>query len=89
MNDLEAAKLLVEEMSDNEAELSTIKVYEDKFCNEKHALVGFKGKTPNVQGVIFCPYIDSAFAYKDVNSWYKDYIAKRCKEIRNVERRHE
>lgn len=71
MNDLEAAKLLVEELCDDKAEFGTIKVYEDKFCNEKRVLCGFKGKTLKQEGVIFCPYTPGAlFAPKDVNSWY-------------------
>jgi hypothetical protein len=38
-----------------------IKVYQDAYANPESALLGFKGKTIQSAGVIFCPYVPGVF----------------------------
>lgn len=65
MNDIEAAKLYVDDQLVKTVETiagmpvdrDSIKIYKDKYCKENEVLVGYKGKTTGPSGIVYCPYV--------------------------------
>ena len=44
-----------------------IKVYKDAYADANYAKVGFKGKTINETGIIFCPYKKPSIIRRFIN----------------------